>query len=292
VRRPRDAADRLFINVRETLMAKTSAVRCAAVAAVTLCASVWIPPAAAVDGVTLIDQSRALLGNVTPGDAPGFPIVINLPGIYRLSSNLVVPNQNTTAIQVNVDNVTIDLNGFAIIGPNVCPTDGFTVAQPCTLPGTGYGVDAGSGTPLNVNNTRVINGTISGVGYIGVFANVNARIEKLNITNCGLYGVYTFGGVIQDTLVRGNGSTGIVTTGAVITGSRALFNRGYGIQTGRTSLVSGNIIETNLLHGLLVTFDTRYTDNVIANNNGGGANPQISGGTQAGTNSCNGAACP
>ena len=66
------------------------------------------PTAHAVDGVVLIDQNRALAGGVTPGDAPGFPVVINTPGIYKLASNLVVPNENTTAIQINVDNVTID----------------------------------------------------------------------------------------------------------------------------------------------------------------------------------------
>src|SRR5690349_1543768 len=167
----------------------------------------------AVDGVVLIDQNRALAGGVTPGDAPGFPISINAPGIYKLGSNLVVPNENTTAIMVNVDNVTIDMNGFAILGPNLCATDGFHVAQPCTRPGTGYGIDAGTGNPALVNNTRVSNGTIDGVGYIGVFANVNARIERMNITNSGSAGIYTLGGVITDTLVRANGDTGILTSG-------------------------------------------------------------------------------
>src|SRR5947199_6672479 len=74
----------------------------------------------AVDGVVLIDQNRALAGGVTPGDAPGFPVTISLAGSYRLSGNLTVPNANTTAISITSDNVTIDLNGFSIIGPTVC----------------------------------------------------------------------------------------------------------------------------------------------------------------------------
>jgi hypothetical protein len=245
----------------------------------------------AVDGVVLIDQNRALAGNVTPGDTAGFPVVINLPGIYKLASNLVVPNENTTAIQINVNDVTIDLNGFAILGPNVCTTDGSTVAQPCTRPGTGYGVDAGSGTPLTVNNTRVMNGTIDGVGYIGIFTNVNARIERMNVTNSGSYGIYTFGGVIFDTLVRANGNSGIVTTGAIIRDSRSIFNRGYGIQTGRASIITSSIIDTNLSYGLYITGDTRYVDNVIGNNNGGGGNVQVLGGTQTGVNTCGTVPC-
>src|SRR6266436_5972961 len=74
----------------------------------------------AVDGVVLIDQNHALAGNITPGDAPGFPVTISQPGSYRLTGNLVVPDVNTTAIQITADFVTVDLNGFSIIGPNVC----------------------------------------------------------------------------------------------------------------------------------------------------------------------------
>ncbi len=43
-----------------------------------------VSPAGAVDGVVLIDQNRALAGNVTPGDTPGFPVTISLSGSYRL----------------------------------------------------------------------------------------------------------------------------------------------------------------------------------------------------------------
>ena len=246
----------------------------------------------AVDGVLLINQSNAIAGNVTPGDTPGFPVSINLPGIYKLSSNLVVPNENTTAIQINVHNVTIDLNGFAILGPNVCATDGFNVAQPCTKPGNGMGIDGGTLVPLNVENTRVMNGTIDGMGNIGLFANVNARVEKMNISSNGSYGIYTFGGVILDTLVRGNGNTGITTTGAIIRDSRSIFNRGYGMQTTNFSVISGSVIATNMSYGLVISSNTRFVDNLIDNNNGGIANPQISGGTHTGDNTCGSAPCP
>ena len=94
----------------------------------------------AVDGVVLIDQNRALAGNVAPGDAPGFPITISQAGSYRLSGNLTVTDPNTVAIQITADFVTLDLNGFSVIGPNVCaghPTV-------CPAPGTGIGVQAGA----------------------------------------------------------------------------------------------------------------------------------------------------
>lgn len=263
---------------------------------IALSLSFGVQPARAVDGAIVINQARALAGNITVGDTAGFPVSINTPGYYVLTSNLTVPNQNTTAILVNANNVTIDLNGFAILGPNVCATDGFNVAQPCTMPSgspfSGVGVDAGSAVAFSVLNTRIINGTIDGVGGIGIFANVNARIEGVNVSNCGSYGIYTFGGVIRDTLVRGCGSTGILTSGAIIKDSRAIFNRGYGIQTSAISIISGSAVGTNLGLGLMLSANTRYADNIIDNNNGGNANPQISGGSSAGTNTCGSAPCP
>jgi hypothetical protein len=56
-----------------------------------------------------------LAGNVTPGDAPGFPVTITQPGSYRLSSNLTAPPA-ANGIEITVSNVTIDLNGFTVLG--------------------------------------------------------------------------------------------------------------------------------------------------------------------------------
>jgi hypothetical protein len=73
-------------------------------------------PALAVDGVILIDQNKALAGNVTAGDTPGYPITINTPGSYRLSGNLTVP-AGKHGIVIATDGVTLDLNGFSVSGP-------------------------------------------------------------------------------------------------------------------------------------------------------------------------------
>src|SRR5208283_2371136 len=88
--------------------------RCLALATILagLCGSMY-----AVDGVVLIDQNRALAGGITPGDTPGFPVTISQTGSYRLTGNLTVPDVNTGGIVVTADHVTIDLNGFSIIGP-------------------------------------------------------------------------------------------------------------------------------------------------------------------------------
>src|SRR5262249_14253614 len=100
-----------------------------------LCQSVY----AADDGVTLIDQKAATTGKVTPADTPGFPVTISEAGSYRLDSNLIVPDAGTTAIEITADNVTLDLGGFSIIGPNSCTPN----PVQCTYSGgSGIGVKA------------------------------------------------------------------------------------------------------------------------------------------------------
>jgi hypothetical protein len=101
--------------------------------------------AQAVDGTKLISQNSALLGNVTPADAPGFPVTISMPGSYVLSSNLTV-DAFTTAIEIAASHVTLDLNGFAILGPVDC-SGGFPCAG-APESGGGEGVTSGiSGVP-------------------------------------------------------------------------------------------------------------------------------------------------
>src|SRR5215469_10191566 len=94
----------------------------------------------AVDGVILIDQAHALKGNVTPGDPPGFPVVLFESGSYRLSGNLTVPDKDTPAIFIAAPSVTIDLNGFSILGPNVCTGNPPDTGIACTLSGGGHGI--------------------------------------------------------------------------------------------------------------------------------------------------------
>ena len=70
----------------------------------------------AADGVIEINQAIV--------EANGsFPDVISEPGSYMLAGNLTVPDEDTTAIEVQADHVTVDLNGFAIIGPVQCTAE-------------------------------------------------------------------------------------------------------------------------------------------------------------------------
>jgi hypothetical protein len=239
-------------------------------------------PTWAVDGVILIDQNKALAGNVTPGDAPGFPVTISLSGSYRLASNLVVPNENTTAITITADNVSLDLNGFMIQGPTVCNA----VAHTCAPTGTGDGIDF-----RNRFAITIVNGSIKGMGNDGLNGEVTiflqgrvARVEGVSAISNGGAGISTGAGVIiVGSIAFNNGSEGILCgAGCIIKENHSINNGGDGILTGSGSNVSGNTATQNARFGLSALKDTGYTNNIFLVNSLG----NITGGTSLGPNLC------
>lgn len=68
----------------------------------------------AADGQVLINQATVMA-------AGGFPYRITQPGSYKLSGNLAVP-PGLDGVDITADSVTLDLNGFSIIGPGVFPS--------------------------------------------------------------------------------------------------------------------------------------------------------------------------
>ena len=76
---------------------------------------VFAMPAAAMEVEVTLNQSKAVAGSVTPGDAPGFPITLTQPGRYVLTSNLYPP-AGKDGIEIKAHDVTIDFNGFRLHG--------------------------------------------------------------------------------------------------------------------------------------------------------------------------------
>ena len=144
-------------------------------------------PAHAGDGVIEINQAKALAGGVNPGDTEGFPVTISESGSYRLTGNLTVPDENTTAIEVTAGDVTIDLNGFAIEGPTECtgPNSPSPVTS-CSPTGSGIGIDGIGSLPQP--STSVINGTVRGMGDMGV-RTTGGHVENLRAISNGSIGI-------------------------------------------------------------------------------------------------------
>lgn len=259
---------------------KSLPARCLAGALLALIGSAAI----AVDGVVLIDQNKALAGGVTPGDAAGFPVTITQPGSYRLSGNLTVPDANTTAIVIAPDvvGVTIDLNGFAIIGPTVC--SGFPLA--CSPSGAGNGVYSSNGRAGSVRN-----GTIIGMGSTGVaLGGAGGSVENITAMSNGGAGIYVVVGSATNNRVIKNLFNGILASNAVVTRNFASQNGGAGIG-GNDSLFTQNTLVVNGGAGIAAA-NSAFSNNQFSSNNGGAANPQFIGRNAIGPNGCDGSTCP
>ena len=243
--------------------------------------------AQAVDGVFLIDQARALAGGITPGDAPGFPVTISQPGSYRLMGNLTVPDQNTSGIVITANDVTVDLNGFAIIGPNVCT--GVPVTS-CSNIGTGIGIQGDDRDRITVKD-----GKVAGMGSNGILLGASARVEKIQAEMNGCQGILvrSHGFVSGNTVSRNGGAFcgGIVIDGTGMAINNIVYgNQFRGMDIGNSTeggVVVGNLIRSNGEVGLVIRGDGGYSNNVIIGNNSA-----VSGGHQMGSNVCNGALCP
>jgi hypothetical protein len=203
----------------------------------------------AVDGVVLIDQRAALGGKVTTNDLAGFPVTISQSGSYRLTTNLVVPDASMTAIEITADDVTLDLNGFSIIGPNVCTPN----PTRCTFSSGGIGVMAvGPAGVVSPANVRVMNGTVRGMGAHGIrMMGDGTVVERVNSVSNGGPGIVVGEGSVIDSVAKLNGS------GAAIVGSRV---RGcvsshnvFGIFIRPGGVAIGNIASANAAGGISVS---------------------------------------
>lgn len=187
-----------------------------------------------------IDQNKALAGNVTPGDMPGFPITLSVPGSYKLTGNLVVPG-GLNGIEITSDNVTLDLNGFRIAGSGSCTRDQASYVVTCSSP-SAYGivVTAGgvtgtvrNGSVQGFNNGVLMEGGTAesltvrhnsqGLNFNGFFAASRATGVLAEMNQIGIYMQW---GMIERSVATANniGFTGSNTNNVSVGESQATFN--------------------------------------------------------------------
>ncbi len=271
--------------------------------------------ALAVDGTVLINQSTITNGLTGCPTGGHFPIIICQSGSYRLSGNITVPDANTDAIHINADNVSLDLNGFAILGPATCQAGTFPVR--CSATGFGFGIVSDN------NNIGVSNGAVNGMGGAGIgLFGIGVRIDGLRVAN----NANAFEAAIQRELCRHNQLYGYNQRGGryfprggngepefyrlqwrqwnkspssvegvtalkpgLVASNNTVFQNGQdGVNT--VSLAVNNTIVDNVGFGFSCTspgIACGFEGNVISNNSGGA----VKGGTSLGHNLCNGSGC-
>lgn len=182
----------------------------------------------AADGVVLIDQATVMASG-------GFPYKITEPGSYRLNGNLAVKAADTTAINIDASNVTIDLNGFSITGP------GSSVGL--------YGIaDLSADTAVAVRNGIIVGFSygiqLTGSGFKD--AVTGAIIENMRVYNNGVGISSGPSSLLRNNVVTGNISDGLRSRSfSTITGNTVTNNGDAGIATICPSNLVGNIAVGN-----------------------------------------------
>ena len=236
------------------------------------------PPGPPAPSMKTLDQIGAQLEkrvevSTLPGDGTAQHI-ISAPGSYHLGGNLVgVAGKD--GIRVTADHVTIDLNGFTLVGiTDGTSRDGIVQAGP------------GGGPHI-----RILNGTITGWGGSGINApNAELDLSALHISKNAGAGVRwgdgssashchvgENGGVgfgdgsvrisISDSEIRGNGSHG-VAAGAGLTLHASIIdsNGGNGAQGGSGTVCHHTLIKGNTGIGLVTGDSSVVHDSTITGN--------------------------
>jgi hypothetical protein len=189
-----------------------------------------------------------------------------------------------------VDGV-VDINQARALAGGVSPGD--AAGFPVTISQAGSYRLTGNLTVPNANTTAIsvtadnVTVDLNGFSILGPGAAGTGRgVSAAGVTRT----------TVQNGTVQGVGEDGLrLGSDARVERVRAAGNGGNGVLTGAASFVRGNTAENNGSFGLSLGTETGYGQNVLSNNNGGNANPQVSGGVEIGanTNICGGAAlCP
>jgi hypothetical protein len=208
----------------------------------------------AAQAQTTIDQTKAMNGTL-PGDGAGFPVSLNQPGHYVLTSNLVVP-LNINGIVINAPGVTLDLNGFTVSSSIECSQNSTTLHVNC---GAGTAVYDGdlvskSGIYIVGDGVLVRNGAVSGFRGHGVRAGgKSSQLANLRVFSNRYNGIDT-AGVISHVRISGatvfeNGGDGVRTSGAYVERLASSNNGGSGIEN-TYGLVADSLITHNGAYGI------------------------------------------
>lgn len=249
------------------------------------------PSAIAADGALEINQDCVAVGCFA-GDAPGFPVTINQPGTYVLTSDLAPPGSpGLDAIRATVAPVDIDLKGHSINGGATCVG---TPVTGCTGAMGHVGILLSNGG--NPGIFHIHNGTVRGFSVQDIAitdAGDGTVLERLTIAeNAGIVAL-NIGGVtvassvrVRDSQIVRNAGYGVAVDnpGArIIIENCSLIGNNYA----GASLPSGGVLIGNRVNnngnavgggneGVICNAACALGQNTFQGNNGGPANAQWS----------------
>lgn len=261
------------------------------------------PPPGAVAStyktLTEVEPRIAINAINTRGDANS-TFKITLPGSYYLTGN-ITGEVGKHGIEIVAGGVTIDLNGFDVVGVpgmgafnGVCSTENnltnITVTNGSVRNWGADGVDLGSWGERNCRVDRVLasgnaaNGINVGGGSVvahcasynngasGIFSGNGSTITGCSAFGNGGFGVGSaFGSTISNCTAHDNVGNGITTSsGNTIIGCTSYQNDGSGISTGTGSTVVDCTARSNALDGILCVSGSMIRGNTCQSNGNGG----------------------
>lgn len=211
------------------------------------------PPGAPAPTMKSLDQveARTIVNAAnTPGDGAN-TFIISAPGSYYLTGNLT-GDPGKHGISIQADDVTLDLNGFALI--------------------SGGGAFRGVNVPATQKNLCVRNGTVQGWADGGVRTDLatGTLAEKLRLSdNAGATGLALGNGSARDCVATGNGTGFVVGNGAEIKDCSASANT-TGFSAGDRTMISDCISTVNTGDGFNGTSYLTIMDCTSSRNGGNG----------------------
>jgi hypothetical protein len=202
-----------------------------------------------------VEPRIAINATNTPGDATSL-FKITQPGSYSLTGN-VAGVSGKHGILIASSSVTVDLNGFEVLGPGVPQTN------------EQDGVKIASG---GLENVVVLNGSVRGWSGVGVNlrqpAVTNCRIERVTASRNTRYGlVVNHGSAIIDCQASANADYGILLgDGCLATRCTAIGNSVSGIGSGSGCTISNCTASSNNGIGIGTNTNTSILDCTSSNN--------------------------
>ncbi len=192
------------------------------------------PVAPTLKTLTEVEPRTAINATNTPGDSDASPSLfkISQPGSYYLTGNITgVAGRH--GIEIASSGVTLDLNGFDLVGvPTMGTFDGVTITVP------------------NLTNLAVVNGSVRNWGRdginLGIPTSSGSRIERLNVSGNARSGIFTGSRSVVSNCTASGGLFGIfVALGSTVVDCSASNTITYGIAAGPGSTISNSAAYDN-----------------------------------------------
>lgn len=198
------------------------------------------------------------LNEVEPRIAIGvsdLPLIVTEPGSYYLAEDVNFTNDANNAITIECDDVTIDLTGYTIKGPDSGATSGVFMHD-CS------NVEIRNGTIRDFGNPAIWEDSSSGTSHRVI--NIRALSSGWGISLKG------YGHLVKDCTAAENGDRGIdVSDNSTVTCNTCYKNGSYGIYTTIGCTVTGNTCYDNNGHGIYTGSGNTLIGNTSYSNNAG-----------------------